>query len=520
MLSSKAPLCRGQRSINHACQSRCRTLPPLRAAARQQLEVDVVVIGAGIIGLMTAQSLLRENLSVALVERKQLGAGATGAGQGYIWMSHRTPATPAWELAAHSTALWRSLTAAGPAHAAAIQWQGNGSLLVARTASESQALRERQALLLQHGVTAEFYSAAGTPDTTATGSSGSSGSSGGRGGGGGGGGGGHGGVNVLEPALRLPREGAALLVEGDAQINGRLAAAVLLSECRASPLFHVFLDEPMEHLELDHRIVGRCGLMVAAGVWSAQILADATAETGWAGMLQPRRGHLLELLQPPAGMPVIKHGIMEMAYTKHYSDAHARGSTRTPEAQSSSSSSSSSSSTTHTTSQPTSAPLLGLTSEIDITFTATTSATGSLLIGSSREFSGWESTPSLDIIYAIMDRASLFLPHLSEVPASALVGTTRVGLRPFATHGLPMIGPVPGCPGVFVAAGHEGSGLSLGPATSEIIKHYITSSIGHTDLGHSSQQPASSAVASLLNPDLLSALLPATHLHAARTPVR
>lgn len=47
MLSSKAPLCRGQRSINHACQSRCRTLPPLRAAARQQLEVDVVVIGAG-----------------------------------------------------------------------------------------------------------------------------------------------------------------------------------------------------------------------------------------------------------------------------------------------------------------------------------------------------------------------------------------------------------------------------------------------------------------------------------------
>lgn len=65
-----------------------------------------------------------------------------------------------------------------------------------------------------------------------------------------------------------------------------------------------------------HRIVGRCGLMVAAGVWSAQILADATAEAGWAGMLQPRRGHLLELLQPPAGMPVIKHGIMEMAYTK------------------------------------------------------------------------------------------------------------------------------------------------------------------------------------------------------------
>ncbi|MEW5306962.1 MAG: hypothetical protein WDW36_009389 [Sanguina aurantia] len=493
MLSSKAPLCRGQRSINHACQSRCRTLPPLRAAARQQLEVDVVVIGAGIIGLMTAQSLLRENLSVALVERKQLGAGATGAGQGYIWMSHRTPATPAWELAAHSTALWRSLTAAGPAHAAAIQWQGNGSLLVARTASESQALRERQALLLQHGVTAEYYSAAGTPDTTTSGSRGSSG-----GGGGGGGGGGHGGVNVLEPALRLPREGAALLVEGDAQINGRLAAAVLLSECRASPRFHVFLDEPMEHLELDnavvtsqHRIVGRCGVLVAAGVWSAQILADATAEAGWAGMLQPRRGHLLELLQPPAGMPVIRHGIMEMAYTKHYSDAHARGPTNAHEAQTCGGSSSSSSSTP--------APSPGLTPEIDITFTATTSASGSLLIGSSREFSGWggHALPRHHLRHPGPGRA---LPAAPERAPGFSVGGHDTG--------------------VFVAAGHEGSGLSLGPATSEIIKHYITSSIGHTNLGHSGQRPASPAVASLLNPDLLSALLPATHLHAARTPVQ
>lgn len=46
---------------------------------------------SGIIGLMTAQSLLRENLSVALVERKQLGAGATGAGELRDLMSMHQP---------------------------------------------------------------------------------------------------------------------------------------------------------------------------------------------------------------------------------------------------------------------------------------------------------------------------------------------------------------------------------------------------------------------------------------------
>lgn len=47
-----------------------------------KMEADVVVIGAGIIGLLTARALLQRKLSVILVERAQLYAGATGAGEG------------------------------------------------------------------------------------------------------------------------------------------------------------------------------------------------------------------------------------------------------------------------------------------------------------------------------------------------------------------------------------------------------------------------------------------------------
>ena len=35
------------------------------------------------------------------------------------------------------------------------------------------------------------------------------------------------------------------------------------------------------------------------------------------------------------------------------------------------------------------------------------------------------------------------------------------------------MGPVPGAEGVLVAAGHEGSGLTLGPATAELLCDYI-----------------------------------------------
>lgn len=72
---------------------------------------------------------------------------------------------------------------------------------------------------------------------------------------------------------------------------------------------------------------------------------------------------------------------------------------------------------------------------------------------------------------AILERAAFFLPDLTGLDFSEV--DVRVGLRPFAPRGLPFIGWVPGCPGLLVAAGHEGSGLTYGPGTGDIIKRYI-----------------------------------------------
>ena len=66
----------------------------------------------------------------------------------------------------------------------------------------------------------------------------------------------------------------------------------------------------------------------------------------------------------------------------------------------------------------------------DIAFTATPSMAGTCLVGSAREFSGWDITPQQDIQDAIMQRAQQFLPGLAGGPQTR--DDVRVGLRPYA----------------------------------------------------------------------------------------
>lgn len=107
----------------------------------------------------------------------------------------------------------------------------------------------------------------------------------------------------------------------------------------------------------------------------------------------------------------------------------------------------------------------------DVAFTATPSASGTCLIGSSREFSGWDTSPSHSIQEAIMDRAAHFLPALGG--HNGADDGLRVGLRPYALGGLPFIGPVAEVPGLFLAAGHEGAGLTMAPATAELVVQHL-----------------------------------------------
>ena len=65
-------------------------------------------------------------------------------------------------------------------------------------------------------------------------------------------------------------------------------------------------------------------VVVAAGAWTGQLLAGMSqlAAQGWGQRLMPRRGNLLEV-QPPPGMPPVRHGLMEAEYTQVCLSLHA-----------------------------------------------------------------------------------------------------------------------------------------------------------------------------------------------------
>ena len=65
----------------------------------------------------------------------------------------------------------------------------------------------------------------------------------------------------------------------------------------------------------------------------------------------------------------------------------------------------------------------------------------------------------------LVDQALSFAPGL----AGATVVETRVGFRPVTADGLPLIGPVPGCDGAFVATGLGPQGLTIGPYVGGLI---------------------------------------------------
>ena len=96
--------------------------------------------------------------------------------------------------------------------------------------------------------------------------------------------------------------------------------------------------------------------------------------------------------------------------------------------------------------------------------------TGNILIGSTREFAGFDRHTTFDGIRTIAGRIAPIIPALKRV----LVIRTFGGLRPYTPDGLPILGKVQNLEGFIMAAGHEGDGIALSPITGELITDLIT----------------------------------------------
>lgn len=94
---------------------------------------------------------------------------------------------------------------------------------------------------------------------------------------------------------------------------------------------------------------------------------------------------------------------------------------------------------------------------------------GTLIIGGTREFVGYDLKTTPEALMAILRHAANVLPTLRKIH----VIRAFAGLRPYTPDGMPILGPVDSIAGFLMAAGHEGDGIALAPITGQIMAEYF-----------------------------------------------
>ncbi|MEU1422333.1 FAD-binding oxidoreductase [Kitasatospora sp. NPDC005751] len=228
----------------------------------QRPPLDVVVVGAGVVGAACAYYAARAGLAVAVIDRGPVAGGTTGAGEGNLLVSDKEPG-PELDLALLSTRLWRELA---EELGAAVEYEPKGGLVVADTPARQDALRAFAAEQGTVGVTAEEI-----PGER---------------------------LRELEPHL-APGLAGGFRYPQDAQVQPALAAAHLLRAARrAGAVLHTGEtvravttgpDGAVRGVVTDRRRLAAPAVINAAGTWGGELAALAGVHLP----VLPRRGFVL-----------------------------------------------------------------------------------------------------------------------------------------------------------------------------------------------------------------------------------
>lgn len=91
------------------------------------------------------------------------------------------------------------------------------------------------------------------------------------------------------------------------------------------------------------------------------------------------------------------------------------------------------------------------------------------LLGSSREFVGYDGSININVVKAIAKRGLRFFPKMDDFN----IIRSYTGMRPWTEDHLPIVSEVDDVPGFYIAAGHEGDGISLATITGKLIEELI-----------------------------------------------
>ena len=224
-----------------------------------------------------------------------------------------------------------------------------------------------------------------------------------------------------EPHLRRGLPGG-LLVPSDAVIYQPAATIALLALARTMGA------EVLEQMPVEEIVP--CGVRCGADTLRADVIVNAAGAAAASLTPQlpviPRKGHLVITERYPG---FCRHQVAELGYL---ASAHV------------------------------------MTSE-SVAFNMQPRGTGQVMVGSSRELVGWDAGMNRRVLGRMIARACEFMPALADLVAVR----TWTGFRPATPDKLPLIGRWPEVPGLWIATGHEGLGITTSLGTAALLADLV-----------------------------------------------
>jgi glycine/D-amino acid oxidase-like deaminating enzyme len=238
-------------------------------------------------------------------------------------------------------------------------------------------------------------------------------------------------LQKLEPQISKSVEFGVLYPQ-DAQCQPMLAAAQMLRAVRKRGGVFVQGENVLKIDVVAGSVVGltsdknkySCPIVVnATGTWAGEVAKLAGSNLP----IMPRRGFIL--VTAPVGK-IVNHKVYDADYVANVASGDA---------------------------------------DLQSSAVVESTASGTMLIGASRERVGFQNDLDVSILRKLARQAISLFPILEN---TQLLRAYR-GFRPYAPDHLPVIGEDANVKGLWHAAGHEGAGIGLAPATGELITAQI-----------------------------------------------
>jgi len=368
------------------------------------LTSDVIIIGGGVIGTAAAYYLSKRNIKTILVEKNDLASGTSGACDGCIFMQSKKPGRHL-ELALQSAKLYETLPDELECD---IGYKQSGGMILIESEEQIAAMRQFTQQQQNAGLGVELLG--------------------------------------IEDALKIERHLSPKLVGAtyslmDAQVDPlsltfafataakRLGAQILTGTEVTSIAVK---NGKVEGVQTNSGKIAAKIVINAAGVYAPFIGKMVGVEIP----IIPRRGQIL-VTEP---LPPLINCIMLCAC---YIAAKFKIEGQEGKVDS------------HLTDD----------SRLGVGMVLEQHHASNILIGSTREFVGYDRRVTIEGMRAVARHAKNILPILSTVH----IIRSFAGLRPYTSDGLPFLGYISGPEGFLVAAGHEGDGIALAPITGKLM---------------------------------------------------